>query len=1358
MKNTRNDKGKLMRVLIVIAVIAVSAMFIGEAFQGSMDSTSTASTPTINNQVSTASSVLTSPSYTGGTYYAGEVGEINHINPFEASTVCDFMLLDEIYDTPYNYFSNGTIGPWVATSYNGTSVAGRGITTIDPLTGANTTVGYIYTVHIRPGVKWQNWTPANAKDTYVYPLNQTLVGENGKAFTENITKYYNTETGENETLTAANVTMDTYYVQSADFIISWEIMVESEDYSSEYPDIVNVIPVNNLTVEYYLSEINTLFRETTLDTIILPYNVWNAHAYSSVPGLWNYSATLPASGAYNDWNMGLNPATGYAPGLVGSGPFMMYAGFGQPKGTWLASNYWQLYVNPDYFVQNVPSLSQFAPKIYSIHDSVYTSYSAAVAAESSGEIYSIIGDPAPPTFIPTESAIPSTYIYDKAGTGFGYQQINSYSANAPFNITGLRVALEYAVPKTYLASVIAEGYSIPGPDTPVPDSDPIWQASNVPYYHFDMAKAESAIDNVINATHGMLTYSSTPGKKVLWSPGATLYYKGKPVTTAIQITTASEDPLGVEGANIIAGYWDKLGISTSVKEESFSTIVANIVALSPSDPDTYSAISLGCSGWDLNPADDLVSWENSYIGAGTGAYKGTFTTFNYTGPSFVMNLTNYNVSYGSSAASNVTEKGVVNPNYTQGMAMISGKTYSGSYVDSFLNNLTNASFVETNVHYEKEILNVLQYVLADQATFENLGYTVDAIAITNSTFTGIVHDDLGLTSFWYWNFMSLHLKKPVVVVPSKALPLELKVGLITNQRVYYNGQYGNLTIQVRDQYGAAMPNTAVSVGYSPSGALLNISSVTGKTNSNGIYTFEFQIDKDNTLIYDKDYTGDIEFTVSALPSSSSEVAGLGTANISVSPYAVAYKVIKYNSTIGTSGKYNVTIEVYNPVTGKAIKGYKYTVQSLAAAVNLTNETGQQLSVVSGAITLTTPVYNSLNEPNYAMYSLTGTTGSTGMINITMSYNSTFDWTINAPDNYFNTYLYIGDFSAGAPLIGEAPYMVLGELTSSENANGFGVAQPFEIPVMIYKTGYAPANITITSASYSIGYNGTTMLKITATRDGSALSDYNITLAAQNALGANRGIFTNAKDVTGMANPNSAFGSSQIPSITVTTNSKGIAYANFTSDIYSYKMVNGIASQYKIDAFTSTRYIPFDEFEIYAMGTNAKGMNGTAYTNITSNAFTFNATTDPYLVPVTTPYLVGASYSNGDYYILSGQKYTMYINSTYNSMAGPSYKDLSFTISTDYGNLSSTSGNTGSSGSYKLTFTSKPVTTITEITMVITEKGSNQTEAYTFFVLPHKAPSYTLEYALIGVLAAIAAIFIALFFIESRKAKKVKHEE
>ncbi len=708
---------KYGHILLTIIVLLVVAIFMFELLQGLTDNLNAGSAvqAVVNNKYSSGN-VFSTDSYTNGTYRIGSIsGGISGLSIITDTTASDINLLQEIYGSALSYLPNETYQKCLITSYNETNVTNLKLTTYNPMTGATDPVEYIYTVHIRPGVRWQDWTAANSGDTYVFSNHTSFTNLTGIADSHTYRTLYNTNTGSNQS--RKSILMRSYYVQSADFILSWKLLSGSTSLqSSSFENVVNAVPVNNLTVEYYLSAKNALFLETTLGTDILPYHIWVSHDYASVPDFWNYSATLSGANAYNLWNLGYNPSTGYAPGLVGTGPFMMYGGNGVPKGSWISGDYWQLYVNPYFLDQYVTSLSKWTPKIYSLKNICYTSQSAAVAGLSGGDVDALLSVPS--TFVPTIKSISSTYIYDKPGTGFANQQVNAYSANAPFNITGLREALEYAVPKTYIADVIDEGYAIPGAPTVVPVSDALWHDSNIPYYHFNLNKARSQINATINETLHLsanyrLHYNTHNG---YYAPGAVLYYGSKPVTVTNQIYVASKNPTGAEAAFVIASDWDKLGISVTVKEEAPLTACAATVALSPADPGTFNVITCGASGFSGIDTSTLQLFYNSDE-TGTGFYLGTFTSVKYEGPGIpFMNVT-------------------------------TGTSYTGKQVVSLMDNMTDAMYATSNATRLHELSNAIQYMAAQEATFENLGYTITAIPITNSTFTGIIKNDLSSSGF-----------------------------------------------------------------------------------------------------------------------------------------------------------------------------------------------------------------------------------------------------------------------------------------------------------------------------------------------------------------------------------------------------------------------------------------------------------------------------------------------------------------------------------------------------------------------------------------------------------------------------------
>lgn len=1312
---------KYSHVLLMTVVLLIVAIFMFEPLQGSIynnNTSSNAASPIINN-ADVNKNVFSTSSYTNGTYKIGAIsGGVSGLSIITGTTASDINLLQEIYGSALSYLPNETYQASLITSYNKTNVTNRKVTTFDPMTGEVDPVKCIYTVHIRPGVRWQDWTAANSGDSYVFSNHTSFVNITGVAYSHTYTKLYNTGTGSNQSW--KQISMKTYYVQSSDFILSWKLLSGSTSLqSSSFEHVVNVVPVNNLTVEYYLSSKNALFPETTLGTNILPYHIWVSHDYASVKDFWNYSATLPVSGAYNSWNLGYNPSTGYAPGLVGTGPFMMYGGNGVPRGSWIRDDYWQLYVNPYFFDQYVPSLSQWTPKIYSLKTICYTSQSAAVAGLSDGAVDSLLS--ASSTFIPTIKSIASTYIYDKPGTGFANQQVNAYSANAPFNITMLREALEYAIPKTYIADVVDEGYAIPGAPTVVPESDALWHDSNIPYYHFNINKARSVINATINETSHLspsyrLHYNTPNG---YYAPNAVLYYGNKPVTITDQIYVASKNPSGAEAAFVIASDWEKLGISVTVKEEAPLTACAATVALSPSDPDSFNVITCGASGFSGIDASTLYLFYNSNE-IGTGFYLGTFTSVKYEGPDVPF------------------------------MHVATGNSYTGKQVISLMDNMTSAMYSTSNATKLHELSNAIQYMAAQEATFENLGYTISIIPVTNSTFTGIIKDDLSLSGFWYWNFMSLHLKKSVPPAVPTSIPLTLHVGVITSQKIYYDGQYGNITVQVRDQYGQAMPGVTVNIGYNPSGSMLNISSYTGVTNNNGIYKFEFKISSGNTIVYTPGYYGNITIIASASSSSPNIIGGSGKAYMDVLPAPVLYKTSTLPLINSSTKMKYFNITVYNATTGNPISGYKYQIQSLNGALNILNTSSKQSISYTKDIDLFgipyqgIPVNKTIND--YNITSISGVTGSSGNISILMSYNSTFNFTFNGA--YYTTYIFIGDYAAGAPVDGKLNYMQLGEETSIYNSAGFGVAEPFEIPVMITNNSNSKVNIHITT-NHLIKYNGQTSITLYATDNGKALSNYSITLTSQNVLGANRGYFI---DGNGMGyNPNYFFGSINMPEISVTTNSTGYAKVEFNAGLYSpIENSAGSTIGYKGVKFDPSHIIPYDEFNIGVISNN--------YTNetyIVSTPFVFNITEDPYLTSFVSTYFKGSSILNNIVAIKSDASYKMYINSTYNTMAGPDYGNVPFTISVEYGTLSTDSGKTNSNGTYSITYKAPVVKVITLVTITIKTAGNNATYTQSFYVLPVSTvkPDYENYDIAIVALGVIAVIFIGLYIMDLRKLKK-----
>lgn len=887
------------KVVILISVLAVAAMLgagVAGAFLsspgGRTTNTTAAVTATQHSAFTYPTTTMQEPGYTNGTYINAMTSNVEYLNLWRITDLYSSLVTANIYDSLYTVFPNGTEGPWLASTY---SSSPANFTTWDPVTGQSTHVAWIYNVTLRPGVQWTDWTPSTAANTYTF---------------SNYTNFslYDSSTGgvvqySHQYTSFKSMAMNTETVQAADLILTWKIMQSALDYSGSYLGVVNVIPLSNLSVEYMLSAPSATFYTYTLDTPVLPYHMWAQHDWAtSATGGWNY--TGQAHG-YDVWSLGYNPNTGYAPDLIGTGPFMFNGGYGMPKGQWLYGNYWSEYVNPHYFVQYVSSLDQWTPKIYELYNPLYSSLSAAIGAEALGQVDTTSMDSVTPSFIPTVSAMPNTYIYHKPSTSYGYIQINSASSYAPLNNTSFRQALNYATNKAYLSSTIDEGYNVLGQPV-VPVSDTTWYNATATQYAFNPSLAISMIKSIPGMKNGTGGSASNP-----------FVYDGKPVSVKVQITVASEVPLGVEALLIIANEWDSIGVPTTVVQESFTTLVSNLIATS------YQGIDLGITGIFGDPTGDFFSFYNT-AGIGTGFYLGPFSSIQW-----------------------------------------QGHWLTGTQIDSLMNNYTVLLNTEQNLVKRIALAKEIEGLAALESTMINLGYPVDILPFTNSTFTGIIKDSLPIAAFTFWNNLNVHLKSAVKIVPPTTIPIQLHVGVVTSQSVYFNGNYGNATFQVRNQYGQPVSGATLSIGYSPQGSLLNISSDTGVTNSNGQYTWEFQVLPQNPLIYTNDYSGAINLTAAATKSSTATAtyqSSLGWTFFDVSPNPVQFAAGTPPSVVNkaTANEYTITVE---NATGAPVSGYHYTIQSLSGAVQIAPALAGQ---AESNITSYNPVYGFGNQPTLVM--------------------------------------------------------------------------------------------------------------------------------------------------------------------------------------------------------------------------------------------------------------------------------------------------------------------------------------------------------------------------------------------------------
>lgn len=1258
------------------------------------------------------------PNYTGGVFINAADTDVEYLNVWRYSDLYSGILIDELYDSADNYVPNETYVPWAASSYVESAPVAPGTLTFDPLNGAMEPVAYTWNVTLRPNIQWSDWTPAGASSTYLYSNHTefTLCESNYPAPGCTVTSF-------SHTYSWPSVRMNTYTMQSADLILSWLILSTSFDYSSEFPDVVNVIPTSNLTAEFMLSAQSAAFVPETIDTPILPYHSWQPHdCASEFSYAWNFSSTCPSSGpsaGYDVWNMGYNPSTGLASDLIGTGPFMFTNSYGEPQGSWVVGDYWELYVNPHYFVQYTTSLRQFTPKIFELYTPLYLSESDAVTAFLLGQV-DTIENGVDPTYIPTIETDPSAAILYEPPGDFGFIQLNSWGnytpipgtsfapevTNAPFNITTVRQAMNYATNKAYIASVVDEGYSELGqPVIPTPDAT--WHNFTANEYPYNPTMAESMLASV----PGMVKNPTTGD----WS------YDGTPVTLNIQTTVASEDPVGVEENEVVAQEWTAIGIPTTVTQEAFASL------LPPFFYYGYSGVSLGITGIDGDPTAYFLEVYNDTIGEGTGFYNGPFSSLTWNGTS-----------------------------------------YTGYQIDSLMGNLTNELNTYTNLAKRIQIADEIEGIAADESVIINLGYGVGIVPFDNATFTGFVNYPLPYAAYIEFNDLSVALKTPTKVVPPSAVTTQLKVGLVAPTTNFVDGQFGNVTVQVRNQYGQPESGMSVAMSYSPFGMLLNVSSDLGVSNSNGTYTWEFQVLAVNTGIWTADYGGEINISAAATPPASEAKtveSGLGWTFIDVSPVPVAFYATNDTVLVPGGSTQTLNIEVHNPLTGAPIPNYAYTVEALLGAVNLTRtSSAQSIEEVSDYLAIFQFGYASVlvtnaTEVTYSDYNLTaisGVTGANGMISVDVQGNGTSN--LSANGNPFQTWLFIGAYQATAPVAGLATFGSIGEVSSSFdallNGYGYGTLQPAEIPLTIATAPAPGLDVSLSLSSTSVGPTGTVTVtaKVTNSTTDAAVPNAEVTVYLQNDFGANRGYLVNTTgtDVE-VPNPNEYFASIFLPGIQMVTAANGEAISTFSPGLYTAITVGGVLA-FRGEAYTDPYLIPADDWEVSAYATNATtGLlnSTTADAQIASTQVSTPATPSP----VAAVYLAGSVVSaNGVVSVKGGSTYTLFVNTTENTPAGPIAPDVNvIAISTSYGTVTPSSGATSSAGSLSGTL-AVPSTTVQSVIYITVEyavTGGTANVTQAVYVVPAVTPTTTttnldIYYALIGLFAVLTVIFLALW--------------
>ena len=696
-----------------------------------------------------------------------------------------------------------------------------------------------------------------------------------------------------------NTTMKKYYLQSGDVVQSFRMQQSCGD----WPNVVSVVPDGNLSVKVYVSKQTLLLFSVDFENNVLPYHIWIKHDFTSVDGLYNYTPGITSGNGWYDWNMGWNTATGRSPGSVGTGPFMVQNSYGMPEGAIIPSHVETMYVNPHYFVQyanKTSGLRQYTPKIYEIDEPFYSSESSMIAAYQKGQIDTTSLAPTP-NFLPQIQSTPGSYIYHKTSSAYGYLRLNTRVA--PMNVTAFRQALNYATPTAYIASAISDGYAILSSD-PVNPENTLYYNSSAPEYTLNMAKAKSLIKSI----PGMVNVSGT------------LEYYGKPVKLTIQTTVGSVAPDNIEGIDATEKYWNELGITVNLKEEAFTTLISNIDGTISSNSNLYQIGDLGISTPIGDPALDCRDSLNPKYGIPTDSYVGPFS-------SMVFN----------------------------------GKTLNGTQVQDLFNNITAKIVNSNSLSSTTKEVKQLQSLMIQQATMVNFGYFVDLIPEQTNGFTNYSHTNPdAVYIYWYWQFFSLEaVLHPVKVHYNYTLTVTASLNNATRE---YSGDKGIITFTVTNGT-TPVSGATVLVGVSANyGGILNTTSNTLTTNSNGQVMWKYHIAKLSSLFINSNSQNNLvnlyyeEANITAVASvSHAKQTGPGNATQTLWLINPSLDVsCSYSQSVYTPGeKGNITFTVTK--NGTAYSG---------AVISVNTKGLQNITYSSSELTLTT------NSTGMAVFSFT----------------------------------------------------------------------------------------------------------------------------------------------------------------------------------------------------------------------------------------------------------------------------------------------------------------------------------------------------------------------------------------------------
>ena len=965
-------------LFMVGSAFALSAVSSGGS-SNSSTSTNLGSSSNFEPSISTSipwqmpTTTMNEPGYTNGTFTCGIDCNVGDLNPLTGFTCVDLPIYSMIYSSLYITMPGGQIVPWLATGYTLTHVTTNN-ETFDIETNSMVNYSYVYNVNLRPNVQWTDWSKANASQTYVFSNKVQFNNGTGATFTHTYTSYSST-------------VMKKYYLQSADVVLSWRL----ESAVGKWPGVVNVVPNGNLSVKIYVAKPTLLILSNSLESYILPYHIWIHHDFTSVRGLFNYTPGISSGDGYYGWDLNWNTATGSAPGLVGNGPFMINNGYGMPEGAIIPSHYNLYYVNPHFFVQYAnesSGLRQYTPKIYELYVPYYSSQSSMVAAFTKGEL-DILG--VSPPFLPLIEGTPGAYIYSEAGSNFCAVRIDENQTVAPLNITAFRQALNYATPYSTINEIAYDGLLTPSANV-VPPSNYLWYNSSSPQYSYNPEKAMELIKNI-------------PGMSN--ATGILMYY-GKPVTIQLQIGPGSVTPCFAEVADELQKSWSALGITTTIEEEAYTTLYANVGS------DHYQ-IAMYCQGTQAtgDPACFFADWMNkapAYFSI--GCTLGPFTSLD-----------------------------------------LNGKHLTGVQVTNLLNNYSNDLLESDSLQQSIQIAKEVQTLINEEAVQINLGYPIARIAFQTDQFTNFTKDNSKTHFNSFFTLLEVYKTKSTTSISYKYnLKIEQK---LSGALVEKSGDTGSITYTVYNET-TGMPVQGANIGISISSVAKGLVNTTPNqltTNSAGKATWKYKVfsglnellqtqlpncnvinlpneevnitatvnppssevhtsttstylniellntNEKNYLQLKSRYNGSshlysgnhesIEYTVTNTTGSQVSDANI-TVIMSGIPGTITSKAFSFNTSTGNNGTFNFTVSSILPEvmqtfssTGNPMYLYYQEVNiSAVASVGNQNQTG------AGMTYNNVFVMNPSLVMSYSMSSQNYTSGETGSITFTVTQNGT----------------------------------------------------------------------------------------------------------------------------------------------------------------------------------------------------------------------------------------------------------------------------------------------------------------------------------------------------------------------------------